>query len=314
MSHPNHTASVKLIDREEFLAAVDPRRVMLLRMRTETPGVHLLGLFTNEDLRHAIIQEIGPQGVHRDIRAASEATPSGLRLTYVVPCVECAPFSLPQHIAKSTLPPSLSELKSPAGMFAEPGPALTTDKKTGFMMTSTPARTAIRSVSTPPTSSKPEIATPIESPGGAHRPEVRAKKEADAPPTEAVPASEILTAQPQPNGAQAKTEPAGGPTGDAPASIGKAHEPAPKDLSGSTLDHIHRAAKSIEALRAHELKLHREEAEFREHCAQRIKDLDARELNLARREQELKTRTAELNNLLSRIDGLRRRNFPTDSR
>lgn len=314
MSHPHHAASVKLIDREEFLAAVDPRRVMLLRMRTETPGVHLLGLFTDGDLRHAIIQEIGPQGVHRDLRSACEATPLGLRLAYVVPCVECAPFSLPHNIAKTSLPPSLAELKSPAGVFGDTGPALSTDKKTGFTMTSTPARTMPRPTSPPPITSTPEIPREVVPPGEPTRAEPPTKNEVTTTPGEAVRAPEkpittpIAATHPKPESAAPKPTVEPAPSGE------KEHAPLPQDAPGSTLDHIHKTAKSIEAIRALELKLHREESEFQERCAQRIKELDARELNLARREQELKARTAELNNLLSRIDGLRRTSFPSDNR
>lgn len=139
MTNAHTTPVVKQIEREAFLAAIPPGRVTLMRMRTETPGVHLLGLFTDAKEHHVLIQEIGPQGVHVNLAAAQAAAPAGLKLAYVVPCTECSPQSLPVSTPGAHLPASLRELKSPPDIAAD-NSAASGAKKTAFAITTTPVR------------------------------------------------------------------------------------------------------------------------------------------------------------------------------
>lgn len=289
MTTPATSSSVKLIEREDFLSAVEPRRVMLLRMRTETPGIHMLGLFTDLNEQYAILQEIGPQGVYGDIAAAAANAPTGLRLAYVIPCIECAPFSLPQNITKVKLPPTLAELKSPPKNFTEATPPpVTVDKKTGFAVTSTPAR-----ASQPPAKNGTHAAENKPTPAHAAAP-------APAPTPAPAPKPEVKAPEPVVESAKPAPAETRQPTGALAA-------------LGLTLEKMQQATKSVESLQQRELELRRERAEFQESCAHRLLELESRELELTRRENELALRIATLNELLLQIDSLRRANFGTDA-
>lgn len=282
MSTSHAPSSTKLIEREDFLSSVEPRRVMLLRMRTETPGIHMLGLFSDLNEQYAILQEIGPQGVYPDMAAAAANAPAGLRLAYVIPCAECAPFALPPNTAKGKLPASLSELKAPPKNFSELAPTVTVDKKTGFAVTSAPTRPAQSAHknggTTTSTTTEAKPAPAVE----------KAEVMATAEPATATPKQEKPTDAPkQATGALAAL--------------------------GLTLEKMQQATKSVESLQQRELELRRERAEFQESCAHRLLELESREFDLTRRENELALRIATLNELLIQIDTLRRVNLDPGS-
>jgi hypothetical protein len=123
---PRLPDTLRIINRESFLTAVEKRGQVLLRARTQAPGTHLLALYTDNAERYVVIEDIGPQAKHHDVRHALAHGPAELQLTYLVPTVECPPYAMPANLPQTELPASLAPLTPPpAGFHAEPATAKT---------------------------------------------------------------------------------------------------------------------------------------------------------------------------------------------
>lgn len=104
---------LRLIERHTFLASVDAELRGTLRERIESPGVHLLAIFTDPAERYAEVLSVGPEGDSADLRTAAGLSLTGLGLRYVVPCQHCPAFAVPKGYATTGLPLSLLKLLPP---------------------------------------------------------------------------------------------------------------------------------------------------------------------------------------------------------
>ena len=107
---PEH---LRIINRDRFVGGVDKRLQVLMRMRTEAPGVHFIALFADDAEKYALAEDVGPQAKWKDLKQAVAHSPAGLTLTYIIPCAECPPIVIPADLPHCDFPAGLAQLATP---------------------------------------------------------------------------------------------------------------------------------------------------------------------------------------------------------